>query len=111
VRSVVQLLTRSYAVNKDVEALIALLEAVPEANPDIAIGVFAGIAGPGGGGRGGGGPQGGQGGQPAADPPFRNGDWNAQQLAGWPANEVAVVSAAQQARIQAAARAAGEAHA
>lgn len=110
IRSVVQLLARQYAVNKDVEALLVLLEAVPQANQDVAIGVFAGIAGSGGGGRGGGGPQG-QGGQQAADPPFRQGDWNNQQIRGWPQGEVAVLTPAQQTRFTAAARAAGEAHA
>jgi len=115
VRSVVQLMARNLAVNKDVEALIQLMEAVPAARPEIAIGVFAGIAGPGGGGgRGGGAPPaaGGQAAAPqVADPPFRQGDWNNQQLPGWPQGEVAAVTPAQQARIVAAAQAAGAEHA
>jgi hypothetical protein len=114
-RSVVQLMARNLAVNQDVEALIQLMEAVPTARPEIAIGVFAGIAGPGGGGGrgGGGGGAGAQAGpaQPPADPPFRAGDWNNQQLPGWPQGEVAVLTPAQQARIVAAARASAAEHA
>jgi hypothetical protein len=110
-RSVVQLITRNLAVNKDVEGLIKLMEAVPTAHSEIAIGVFAAIGGAGGGGRGGGGGDGGQAGQQVADPPFRQGDWNNQQIAGWPQGEVAVLTPAQEARIVAAARAAGEEHA
>src|SRR5690606_39265982 len=98
-RTVVQFLTRYLAQERDTQAIVALLAAVPGANPELARGVFEGIAGPvggfGGPGGGGGGPQGAR-----FRPEFRN------MGAGWPADSPPSLTAEQRATLAAAARSA-----
>jgi uncharacterized protein len=85
-RTVVQFLARYHASNQDIGRVIALLEAVPEADPILAEGVFAGIAG-----------------AAQGSPPFRA-DWRGDQ-AGWPEDQRPTLTAEQRATITAAARA------
>ncbi len=85
-RTVVQFLTRYHASQQDVDRIVALLTAVPQADAQLAEGVFDGIAG---------GVQGAR--------PFRD-EWRGNQ-AGWPENSPPALSPDQKSAIGAAARA------
>ena len=107
-RSVVQLLTRYHASQGDLASIMALIQAVPEANPFIGQGVLVAIAGQQGGGPGqGGGGGGGGGGQPPnpITRPFRTVEWRNNDIAGWPEDQPPTLSAEQRTAFVAAARA------